>query len=184
MCRRNGPNSSPNQRSPWRSRRTDSTSKSAPVRQALGGVLVDELERDPAARVAQRDPVEDLDVAAAARGGLQRAHAVEPQQERARVGLGAEAVVGHREVGVAAGRVEQRGEAADGLARAGRGRGLGVRGARERRGSGGVGGQDGAPGERRRGSGGGGRDGEGREEDGGEHGPEHARSTAWLGRRM
>ena len=114
--------------------------------QPVAAPLGDDRERHLAPRVAQRDPVADRDVAVAAAARLEVGpHAVDAQQERARVGLRAEAVVGHRVERVAAGRVEQRREAADRLARARRRRRLGVRRAGERRRRGRVGGQDRAP---------------------------------------
>ena len=61
--------------------------------------------------------------------------------KRARVGLGAEAVVGHR-VEVAVAGVQQRGEPADRLRRAGRGHRIGVDDTGERRRERRVGGQD------------------------------------------
>jgi hypothetical protein len=74
----------------------------------------------------------DISVAPACRLEV-RANEVDAQQERARVGLVAEAVVGHRQEQVLAREVVQRGEAPDGLGRPGRGGRIGVRYAGERR---------------------------------------------------
>ncbi len=70
--------------------------------QPVGRVLVDDLEVDLVVGVAQRDEPLDVDRAgaAAAAAGLEvRGDPVDPQQEVRGVGLGAEAVVGHRPEG-------------------------------------------------------------------------------------
>ena len=109
---------------------------------ALVGGLVDDRERELAVGIAERDRPADHDVAAPAPPRPPaRAHLVQAQDERARVGLVAEAVVGHR-VEVAVPGVEQRREAADGLGGVRRGRRIGVRDAGEGRGERRVRGQD------------------------------------------
>ncbi|CAA9507424.1 MAG: hypothetical protein AVDCRST_MAG53-2504, partial [uncultured Solirubrobacteraceae bacterium] len=90
------------------------------------------------------DGLEDLDARLVARPALEvDPHAVHAQQEGGRVGLGAEAVVGHGPEGVLPRSVEQGAEAADGLARIRGGRWLGVPYGRERRGRAGIGRQQG-----------------------------------------
>ena len=92
----NGPNSSPNQNVPSGAWRTDSMSKSPPVSMPVGRVLVDDRERDLVVGVAERDRVEDLGRCPGRSRSSTRADLVEAQDEGAAVGLGAEAVVGHR----------------------------------------------------------------------------------------
>ena len=127
----NGPNSSPNQNVPSgvAAHRLD-VEVAAGQRCRSSRRLVDDRERHLAVGVAERDR---LARSAPCRGSQPRLDAVEPQQERARVGLVAEPVVRH---GPAARRCRRRAARRSrrpaGVA-SGRGRRVGVDHAGERR---------------------------------------------------
>jgi len=133
--------------------------------QTVRGARGDDRESELAIRVAQGDLPDDLDGAGALLGRAEvRPDLIDAQEERARVLLGAEAVVGHRPVDAFAPGLDQGGEAADGLPRTGCRHGVGVDEAGKRRGGRRLGGQQRAALERRElrlGLGGGRRGGDG-----------------------